>query len=88
MKNYIVAYDIFNKKRLKKVKDIVYLYKLSGQKSALEIPLNRTNMKSLIKNLLDIVEDEDKVNIIKVSESILLGKATQISYENNGVIIL
>ena len=88
MKNYIVAYDIFNKKRLKKVKDIVYLYKLSGQKSALEIPLNRTNMKSLIKNLLNIVEDEDKVNIIKVSESILLGKATQISYKNNGVIIL
>jgi len=86
--NFIIAYDIFDKKRLRKVREIAYSYTLGGQKSALEAPLDATNMKSLVKEFLNILEDEDKVNIIKVSEPILLGKATQISYESNGIIIL
>ncbi len=88
MSNYIIAYDIFEPKRLPKVRKIVYDYALEGQRSALEAPLNRTLMKSLIKELLDIIEEEDKVNIIKVSNPILLGKAKTVEYQNNGVIIV
>ena len=88
MKNFIIAYDIFDKKRLPKVKKIAYSYALGGQKSAVEAPLDAKLMKTLIKELVEIIEDNDKVNIINVSEPILLGKATQISHKNNGVIII
>ena len=88
MHNHIIAYDIFNPKRLPKVRKVVYSYALEGQKSALEAPLDKELMKSLVKELLDIIEDEDKVNIISVSNPILLGRAKSVAYENNGVIIL
>lgn len=88
MHNFIIAYDIFDKKRLPKVKKTAYSYALGGQKSAVEAPLDAKLMKTLVKELESIIEDEDKVNIMKVSEPILLGKATQISYKNNGVIII
>jgi len=88
MHNFIIAYDIFDKKRVALVRKVVYSYKLSGQKSALEAPLDNNLMKSLVKELNNIITDEDKVNIIKVSDVILLGKASIISYENSGVIIL
>jgi len=86
--NFIIAYDIFDKKRLLKVKKIAYSYALGGQKSAVEAPLNARYMKTLINELETIIEDEDKVNIIKVSNPILLGKASQVKFEKNGVIII
>jgi len=88
MKNFIIAYDIFDNKRLRQVKKVVYSYALGGQKSAIEAPLNSILMKILVKELIEIIKDEDKVNIIKVSEPILLGKAKAITYKNNGVIII
>ncbi|MEA3227609.1 MAG: CRISPR-associated endonuclease Cas2 [Campylobacterota bacterium] len=88
MHNFIIAYDIFDTKRLNKVRKIAYSYTLGGQKSAVEAPLDGELMKTLVKELLEVIEYDDKVNIIKVSEPILLGKATQISYKNNGVIII
>jgi CRISPR-associated endonuclease Cas2 len=89
MYDFLVAYDIFDKKRLPKVKRIVYSYSLGGQKSALEVPLNKQLMQELIKNLNAIIEAKDRVNIIKIiGEPILLGRAKHIPYKKNGVIIL
>jgi len=88
MTNYLIAYDIFNPKRLYGVRKIVKTYALEGQKSAIEAPLNRDLMQSLVAELMDIMQDEDKINIIKVSNIILLGRAKTISYKNNGVIIV
>lgn len=89
MQNYIIAYDIPDKKRLPKVKKIAYSYALGGQKSAVEAPLNGNLMKSLVQELSNIIEDDDKVNIIRVNQSpILLGKAKSITLNNNGIIIL
>ncbi len=88
MTNYIIAYDIFNPKRLPKVRKVVYGYTLEGQKSALEAPLNRNLMKSLVAELLEIVQEEDKINIVKVSNPILLGRAKTVEYKNSGVIIV
>jgi len=89
MQNYIIAYDIFDTKRLNQTKKIVYSYSIGGQKSAIEAPLNKNLMQELVSFLDDVIKDEDKINIIKTFDTpILLGRATQISYENNGVIIL
>ena len=63
MKTFIIAYDIFDTKRLSKVKKIAYSYALGGQKSALEAPLDKTLMNSLLKELEGVLEDKDKVNI-------------------------
>ena len=89
MHNFLIAYDIFDPKRLRKVKNIVYSYSLGGQKSAIEAPLDKLSLKMLITELSSEIEKEDKVNIIKViGQPILLGKASHISYEKNGVIML
>ena len=89
MHNYIVAYDILDKKRLPKVKKVAYSYALGGQKSALEAPLDVKLMKSLVKELEALIEDSDKVNIISVAKDpILLGKAKNVIFEKNGIIIL
>lgn len=89
MHNYIIAYDISDKKRLPKIKKIAYSYALGGQKSAVEAPLDINLMKSLVKDLEALMEDDDKVNIIRVAKNpILLGKAKNIVVEKNGIIIL
>jgi len=67
---------------------LLHTYILEGQKSALEAPLDSSLMKSLVAELLCIIQREDKVNIIRVSKPILLGKAKSIEYQNNGIIIL
>lgn len=87
-RDYIIAYDIFDPKRLYRVRKIVYSYALEGQKSAIEAPLDRALMRSLVKELLEVIDDEDRINIIKVSNPMLLGSAKEVKYENGGVIIV
>jgi len=88
MKNYLILYDIFNPKRLQQVRKLVSSYALEGQKSALEAPLDKSSMCSLVSQLSEIIKTEDKVNIIRVSKPILLGKARSLEQLNNGVIIV
>ena len=87
MQTFVVIYDIFDKKRLYKVRKIVYSYATSGQKSALEVHLDKNGMQSLISELVNVIKDDDKVNIIKVSKPILLGRGDTIEYQNGIVII-
>lgn len=89
MKNYIVAYDVFNVKRLAKVRKIVYGYALGGQKSALEVPLSKKEIKKLHKALKPFLEESDRLNVIRVKgKPILLGKAKHLAFEESGVIVL
>jgi CRISPR-associated endonuclease Cas2 len=89
VKSYLVAYDIFDAKRLRRVKKVVDGYRLKGQKSSWETPLNRKLTRALVKELDEIIEDEDKVNIIAlVGHPILLGKAHSIEHQDGGVVIL
>jgi len=88
MQNFIIAYDIFDKKRLAKVRKVAYSFALGGQKSALEAPLDKKLMKDLINSLTPIISKKDKVNIIKVlNEPIILGKASNIIYKKGLIII-
>ncbi len=86
---FLIAYDIFDGKRLTKVKRVAYSFSLGGQRSALEAPLSQSFMQLLILQLLNVTKKEDKLNIIKfLDEPILLGKAKHVAYENKGIIII
>lgn len=89
IKNYLVCYDIADKKRLVKVRKIVYSYALSGQKSALEAPLSDKYLKELILKLDSVIDKEvDRVNIIPFSkEPIVFGKSDYLDI-NKGVLII
>ena len=87
MQTFVVLYDIFNMKRLGKVKKIAYSYALGGQKSAVEAPLNKSLTHTLLQELTKVLKKEDKVNIISVSKPIMLGKAKSIEFQN-GMIVL
>ena len=89
MKSYLVSYDIFNPKRLRQVAKVVEDYKLKGQKSSWETPLDHKLMKDLVEKLEEIIKEEDKVNIIAVmGEPILLGNAKSIENKKGGIVIL
>ena len=88
MKQYIVAYDILNDRRAVKVRKLVYSYALGGQKSALEVPMNKRDLKELLARLEPLLSDEDRVNIIEVDEKpMLFGRADMLAYDK-GVIIV
>lgn len=89
MYNFLIAYDVFDERRLPKVKKTVYSFSLGGQRSALEAPLSASYLSELISQLQKITKDEDKVNIIRFLEKpILLGKAKYTTFEDKGIIIL
>ena len=56
MQNYLICYDIFDKKRLYKVRKIVYSYALGGQKSALEAPLSKKELKDKWFKILEMID--------------------------------
>ncbi len=88
MQNFLVAYDIYNPKRLYKVRKLLYSYALSGQKSALEMPLTHILCSELMQQLEPLIKTQDKVNVIKIiGKPILLGKAETLEY-HKGVIIV
>jgi len=88
LKHYIVAYDISSPKRAVLVRKLVYLYSMGGQKSSLEVILDRKNLKGLIKELKPILKKGDSINIIEVDSNVIsFGKVDKLNYDN-GVIIL
>jgi len=89
IKNYLVCYDIVDKKRLAKVRKIVYSYALSGQKSALEAPLDKKLLKELIQKLDNVIDKKvDKINIIPFSkEPLIFGKGNFLDINSGALII-
>lgn len=87
-KNYLLCYDIFDEKRLYRIRKISYPFALGGQKSALELPLTRKEAKALLAMLEAKTTLEDKINLIEVEEQPrYLGKSIQIHFQE-GMIIL
>jgi CRISPR/Cas system-associated endoribonuclease Cas2 len=88
MHNYLLCYDIFNGKRLYKIRKISYPFALGGQKSALEMPLSRKEAKVLLTTLSPHSAPEDKINLIEIEEHPLyIGKSIDVIFEE-GMIIL
>lgn len=87
-KNYLLCYDIFDDKRLYKVRKISYPLALGGQKSALEMPLTAKEVDILIDALKQKIAPEDKINLIEVEEHpLFIGKTIEVIFEE-GMIIL
>ncbi len=87
-KYFIIAYDIFDTKRAYKVRKLVYEYAMGGQKSALEVLLNKAELKEIIEKIKPLLKDDDRVNILEVEEMpLLLGRADVLAYDK-GVIIV
>ena len=84
----MVAYDILSPKRAVKVRKLVYSYAIGGQKSALELPLKKNELKGFLTQIEPLFHDEDSINIIEVEEEVLFfGKADVLAYDE-GVIIV
>ncbi len=89
MKFFLVSYDIFDSKRRYGVAKVVDSYKLEGQKSSWETPLDRKAMRSMTEELKKIIRDEDKINLAAVvGQPILLGKAKSIQPQKGGIVIV
>ena len=87
-KSFLVAYDILSPKRAVKVRKLVYSYAIGGQKSALELPLKKEELKRFLTQIAPLFEEEDRLNIIEVEEEVLFfGKADLLVYDE-GVIIV
>ena len=64
-------------------------YRLKGQKSSWETPLDKKSMTALVKALEEIMEEGDKVNIIELmGEPILLGVAKSVKVQKGGIVIV
>jgi CRISPR-associated protein Cas2 len=83
MRYFLIAYDICDEKRLNRVRKIAYSYALSGQKSAVEAPLDRNALRQLIAQLESVIDEEtDKINIIPIKgEPLIFGKGEFVSNE-------
>jgi len=77
---YIVAYDICEPARLRKVHRAVKAYATGGQKSAYECFLASSEKRDLLAELEGLIEsDEDRIALLRVEERaqpMLLGIAT------------
>jgi CRISPR-associated endonuclease Cas2 len=89
LKAYVVAYDVFDPKRRYKVAKIVENHKLKGQKSSWETALDRKLMRTLLTELKEVLEEGDKVNLVRVvGKPILLGNAKSLTNQEGGIVIL
>jgi CRISPR-associated protein Cas2 len=88
MKMFLVAYDIADQKRLRKVAKLVYSHAVCGQKSVLQAYFSKKDLESFIGELLKITKEEDKINIIPLQSEPLSfnSKEDCVSYEEGAVI--
>ena len=88
MRHYLIAYDIYDSKRAYMVRKLICEYALGGQKSAFEVILNKRELRGLRVKLDSIIQKRDSINIVEVSDSvIMLGRADRLIY-NDGVVIV
>jgi len=85
---YLVAYDVADNTRRKKIQKIAYSYSFGGQKSALEAFLEKKELIELARKLTQKMDlEKDRVHIVKIKKFIFLGSAKEINFENGDIII-
>ena len=87
-KHFIIAYDIYDTKRAYRVRKLLYEYAIGGQKSALEVPLDRGELHHIVAKLEPLLKGDDRVHIVEVDEMpLLFGRGDVLEYDK-GVIIV
>ena len=76
----LVAYDIKIDKNRRKVQKLLYQFSDSYQKSALEIDMDKNQMKYLANTLTFFSEDDDLIAFIHYKEVIKLGKNQKVEF--------
>ncbi|QCT93641.1 CRISPR-associated endonuclease Cas2 [Caminibacter mediatlanticus TB-2] len=85
---YLIAYDIVDNKRRRKIQKLVYSYAFGGQKSALECLINKKEAIEIAKKLSKIIDlEKDRCHIIKVEKFIYLRSAKEITFKNGDIIL-
>jgi len=77
---FLVAYDICDDKRRRKVAKFLYQFSKSYQKSALEIEVNKTKLKSIYEYVSSHLEKDDVFHIFLVVDSIYLGETKKLEF--------
>ncbi|WP_456488750.1 CRISPR-associated endonuclease Cas2 [Caminibacter pacificus] len=85
---YLIAYDVSDLKRRKKVQKVAYSYAFGGQKSAVEALLNKKDLFELAKKISAKIDlEKDRVHIVKVKKFIFLGTAFEFSFDKGDIVI-
>ena len=78
-KLYLVAYDVMDPKRLRRVRKYLIGYKVGGQKSVFEMWITPTELVRIQRDLTNIMDTEnDRLNIFALDarmEVTIFGKA-------------
>ncbi len=77
---FLIAYDIFDNKRRRKVAEFLYQYSHSYQKSALEVDVSKNELKKIYNYISKFCENEDKLYIFKIEDSLYLGKNKEVEF--------
>jgi CRISPR-associated protein Cas2 len=77
---YLVAYDVCDDKRRRKIAKFLYQFSKSYQKSALEIEANKTRLKNIYDYINSVLEEEDKFHIFQIMDGIYLGNTKEVEF--------
>lgn len=80
--DFLVAYDVFDDKRRRKIQKFLYEHSSSYQKSAIEIEDIKTvgGVQNLVSRLLSLSEDEDLIAIFYYSDVAYFGKSQKVEF--------
>jgi CRISPR-associated protein Cas2 len=76
----LIVYDIFDNKRRQKVAKYLYAYSHTYQKSALELDVSEKELKKIYKDLMELIEENDKLYIFKIKKSLYLGTQQKVEF--------
>jgi len=76
----LIAYDVSNDKRRKKIQKLVYQFSDSYQKSAVEVDIDKNQMKYLAQTLDYFSDDEDLIAFIHYKDVLKLGKNQKVEF--------
>lgn len=77
---YLVAYDVFDNKRRRKIQKFLYQFSETYQKSALEIDMNKNRLEYIVRTLSHFSEEDDMVAMFCCEEEIKLGKNQKVEF--------
>lgn len=80
--DFLIAYDIFDNRRRRKIQK--YLYELSKtfQKSAIEVEDIKTveGVQNIVAKLLELSEDEDLIALFSVKSVLRIGNSQEVEF--------
>jgi len=77
---FLVAYDIFDNKRRRKIAKHLYNYSHTYQKSALELEIDKMELKGIVSFLKEHAKQRDKATIFRIKSMIALGKFEEVEF--------